>query len=91
MRYYGNLTFYNHLERSVVDYTVVDFELSIEYVLDFEEIEFTKLSYHVSTSLLKMWWIKNSETLEMHVILFIFIHTITKKFGNQSCLIFKMD
>lgn len=55
MRYYGNLTFYNHLERSVVDYTVVGFKLSIEYVLEFEEIEFTKLSYHVSTSLLKMW------------------------------------
>lgn len=42
------------LGRSVVEFTVVDFELFIKYVLEFEELEFAKLSYHVHISLLKM-------------------------------------
>lgn len=42
------------LGRSVVEYTVFDFELFIKYVLEFEELEFAKLSYHVQISLIKM-------------------------------------
>lgn len=35
------------LGRSVVEYIVVDFELFIKYVFEFEEFEFVELFYYV--------------------------------------------